>query len=44
MEQKEAFQYTGRLSGKLFAGEEAKEGMAAFLGRRKASWAEENEG
>jgi len=44
MEQKEAFQYTTRLSGKLFAGEEAKEGMAAFLGRRKASWAEENEG
>jgi methylglutaconyl-CoA hydratase len=44
MEQKEAFEYTGRLSGKLFAGEEAKEGMAAFLGRRKASWAEENEG
>lgn len=43
MEQKEAFKYTSRLSAKLFAGEEAKEGMAAFLGRRKASWAEKKE-
>lgn len=43
MEQKEAFQHTARLSGKLFAGEEAAEGMAAFLGKRKASWAEEGE-
>ena len=42
MEQKEAFDYTMRLSGKLFAGEEAKEGMAAFLGRRKPSWAEDD--
>ena len=42
MEQKEAFEYTTRLSGKLFAGEEAKEGMAAFLGRRKPSWAEDD--
>ena len=39
MEQKEAFQWTSRLSAKLFAGDEAKEGMAAFLGKRKASWA-----
>jgi methylglutaconyl-CoA hydratase len=43
MEQKEAFDYTSRLSAKLFAGDEAKEGMAAFLGRRKASWAEEHQ-
>ena len=42
MEQKEAFHYTTRLSAKLFAGDEAKEGMAAFLGKRKASWAEED--
>ena len=42
MKQKEAFEYTTRLSGKLFAGEEAKEGMAAFLGRRKPSWAEDD--
>ncbi len=41
MEQKEAFDWTARLSGELFAGEEAKEGMAAFLGKRKAAWAEE---
>ncbi len=41
MGQEEAFKYTSRLSAKLFAGEEAKEGMAAFLGRRKAAWAEE---
>jgi methylglutaconyl-CoA hydratase len=39
MEQKEAFQWTARLSGELFAGEEAAEGMAAFLGKRKAKWA-----
>lgn len=42
MDQKEAFRWTSRLSGKLFAGDEAKEGMAAFLGRRKASWADED--
>jgi methylglutaconyl-CoA hydratase len=44
MGQKEAFQWTTRLSGELFAGEEAAEGMAAFLGKRKASWAEAGEG
>lgn len=43
MEQKEAFKYTTRLSAKLFGGDEAKEGMAAFLGRRKASWAEDKD-
>ena len=42
MDQKEAFRWTSRLSAELFAGEEAKEGMAAFLGRRKASWAAED--
>jgi methylglutaconyl-CoA hydratase len=39
MEQKEAFQWTARLSAELFSKEEAKEGMAAFLGKRKPSWA-----
>jgi len=43
MEIQEAFKYTSKLSGKLFSGEEAKEGMAAFLGKRKASWAEEDQ-
>ncbi len=40
MDQKEAFQWTSRLSAKLFAGDEAVEGMAAFLAKRKASWAD----
>ena len=39
MEQKDAFGYTSRLSADLFRGEEAKEGMAAFLQKRKAAWA-----
>jgi len=39
MHQKDAFAYTSRLSAELFAGDEAKEGMAAFLGRRKPAWA-----
>jgi len=43
MEQAEAFQWASRLSGKLFTGEEAKEGMGAFLGKRKPTWAEEPE-
>ena len=43
MEQKEAFEWTSRLSAKLFRGDEAAEGMAAFLGRRRASWAEDSE-
>lgn len=41
MGQKEAFQWTARLSGELFAGEEASEGMKAFLQKRKAPWAED---
>jgi len=43
MEQKEAFRWTSRLSGELFAGDEAKEGMAAFLKRRPAAWAEDGD-
>ncbi|MEE8507973.1 MAG: enoyl-CoA hydratase-related protein [Myxococcota bacterium] len=39
MDQKQAFQWSSRLSGELFAGEEAAEGMAAFLGKRKPKWA-----
>ncbi len=39
MGQKEAFQWTTRLSGELFSGDEAAEGMAAFLGKRKPEWA-----
>jgi len=40
MEQREAFRWTTRLSGELFAGEEAAEGMAAFLSKRPPRWAE----
>jgi methylglutaconyl-CoA hydratase len=43
MEQKEAFQWTSRLSGELFAGAEAKEGMAAFLGKRRPAWADDDD-
>jgi methylglutaconyl-CoA hydratase len=39
MDPKEAFQWTSHLSAKLFSSDEAKEGMAAFLGKRKAHWA-----
>lgn len=39
MNQDEAFQWTARLSGELFTGEEAAEGMKAFLGKRTPSWA-----
>jgi methylglutaconyl-CoA hydratase len=41
METREALRWTGELSGRLFAGEEAAEGMKAFLQKRKPSWAEE---
>jgi methylglutaconyl-CoA hydratase len=34
----EAFRWTGDLSALLFAGEEAKEGMSAFLEKRPAAW------
>ena len=43
MEQKEAFEWTSRLSAGLFKGDEAKEGMAAFLQRRPAAWAADDE-
>ncbi len=43
MDQKEAFQWTSRLSAELFAADEAKEGMAAFLGKRRAAWAVDEE-
>jgi len=42
-EQSDAFDWTARLSGELFAGEEAAEGMTAFLAKRKPSWAESND-
>jgi len=34
----DAFAWTAPLSASLFRGDEAKEGMAAFLGKRPASW------
>jgi methylglutaconyl-CoA hydratase len=43
MNQKEAFQWTARLSAELFQGNEASEGVAAFLERRPAVWAEQKE-
>ena len=42
MEPEAALQYTGKLSAELFSGDEAAEGMAAFLGKRKPAWAEED--
>jgi methylglutaconyl-CoA hydratase len=44
MDQKEAFHWTSRLSAELFSGDEAKEGIAAFLGKRKPSWSLDNRG
>ena len=35
----EAFAWTAELSAALFAGDEAREGMSAFLERRRPSWA-----
>jgi methylglutaconyl-CoA hydratase len=43
MEQKEAFAYTSKLSAELFRGEEAAEGMKAFLQKRPAAWAAEGD-
>jgi enoyl-CoA hydratase/carnithine racemase len=34
----DAFAWTAKLSADLFRGDEAKEGMAAFLEKRPASW------
>jgi len=39
MEEKEAFAYTSKLSAELFRGDEAAEGMKAFLQKRPAAWA-----
>jgi methylglutaconyl-CoA hydratase len=44
MGQKEAFDWTSRHSAELFRSEEAAEGMAAFLARRPASWATDDDG
>lgn len=41
---KDAFPWAAALSAELFAGEEAREGMAAFLGRRPPAWAKPDEG
>ena len=38
MEKKAAFEWTARHSAELFKSDEAKEGMAAFLGKRPADW------
>ena len=43
MGQKEAFAYTAQLSGELFRGPEAAEGMKAFLQKRPAAWAAEED-
>lgn len=43
MDAKDALPWAAKLSGQLFAGEEAAEGMKAFLQKRKPSWAEEGE-
>jgi methylglutaconyl-CoA hydratase len=43
MRQEDAFPWTATLSAELFAGEEAREGMAAFLGRRPPAWAKADE-
>jgi len=39
----DAFRWTAGLSAELFAGPEAREGMAAFLGKRLPAWAQEPE-
>jgi len=39
----EAFEWTTALSNELFASEEAREGMSAFLGKRAPSWAAEED-
>jgi len=39
MDEQEAFRWTAELSGRLFASEEAKEGMTAFLEKRPPRWA-----
>jgi len=39
MDARDALRWAGKLSGELFAGEEAAEGMKAFLQKRRPSWA-----
>jgi methylglutaconyl-CoA hydratase len=39
----EAFRWTSALSAELFAGDEAREGMAAFLGKRAPEWTKASE-
>ena len=41
MEQKDAFKWTAKLSGELFASPEAAAGMKAFLTRSKPPWADD---
>ncbi len=43
MAQADAFAWTAKLSAELFRGDEAREGMAAFLGKRPAAWASDAE-
>jgi methylglutaconyl-CoA hydratase len=43
MSQQDAFPWAAKLSGQLFASEEAAEGMKAFLGKRSAAWATEED-
>ena len=38
MKGRDAFQWTAALSNDLFAGDEAREGMAAFLQKRDPAW------
>jgi enoyl-CoA hydratase/carnithine racemase len=44
MEPDEAFRWTASLSAELFKGDEAKEGMQAFLARRPPAWAKRDDG
>ena len=43
MGDEEAFEWTTQLSNRLFASDEAREGMQAFLQKRPAIWAEEDD-
>jgi methylglutaconyl-CoA hydratase len=43
MSQKDAYPWTTALSNELFAGDEAREGMGAFLARRAPAWARSEE-
>ncbi len=44
MSQTAGLGWTARLSAELFEGEEAAEGIAAFLGKRPARWARDADG